>query len=54
MHLDKTQTIKYVEIGSLHGGRLNAFNTYFGPNVKSESIDPFYISGNQYLILSFF
>ena len=41
LQLDKTKTIKYLEIGSLHGGSVYAFHNNFGPNVISETIDPF-------------
>jgi len=33
--------IKYLEIGSLHGGSLLTFHNMFGPNVESTCIDPF-------------
>ena len=33
--------IKYLEIGSLHGGSLLTFHNMFGPYVHSTSVDPF-------------
>ena len=33
--------IKYLEIGSLHGGSLLTFHNMFGPNVESTCIDQF-------------
>ena len=36
-----TDCVKYLEIGSLHGGSLIMFHNIFGPNVHSVSIDPF-------------
>ena len=46
LQLDKTKTIHYLEIGSLHGGSVCAFHTNFGPNVISETIDPFSVCDN--------
>ena len=36
-----TDSIKYLEIGCLHGGSLLYFHNTFGPNVDSTCIDPF-------------
>ena len=36
-----TDYVRYLEIGSLHGGSLLMFHNMFGPNVHSTSIDPF-------------
>ena len=36
-----TECIRYLEIGSLHGGSLLFFHNMFGPTVRSTSIDPF-------------
>ena len=39
MSYDKTQTIEYLEIGSLHGGSVLQFHNMFGDNVHSTCID---------------
>ena len=41
MSYDKTQTIEYLEIGSLHGGSVLQFHNMFGDNVHSTCIDPY-------------
>ena len=37
----RKDTVKYLEIGCLHGGSLLHFHNEFRPNVQSTCIDPF-------------